>query len=400
MKIHASHMQSVSMPQAFRACARLPGAIFLLGIVLAFSGPSRAQSATLGNSQAAAGKAVFQSGCIHCHGPDGRGAPRQAIGFEPPPTFPDFTDCRATAREPNRDWKAIITNGGPARGFIEIMPSFGGTLTAEQIEQVIEYLRSLCREHWPRGELNIPRALMAEKAFPEDEMILSGTINAEGAPATDFKIVYERRFGVGNQMEVSVPFSFARQEEGDGWHGGIGDIALGYKRLLVSSLRTGSILSVQGEAILPTGNRDRGFGTGVFTLETFASYGQLLPRAAFLQFQGGIELPTRPQEVNKAVYGRALFGKSLFREQGLGRIWSPMVELLADREIATDAKTNWDLLPQLQVTLNQRQHIRANIGIKFPINNSGERTTQVMFYLLWDWFDGGLRDGWNSKSYR
>ena len=85
---------------------------------------------------------------------------------------------------------------------------------------------------------------------------------------------------------------------------------------------------------------------------------------------------------------------AIAQENGLGRLWSPMVELLADRELATGEKVNWDVLPQLQVTLSRRQHIRANIGVRFPVNNTGSRSTQLVFYLLWDWFDGGLRDGW------
>jgi hypothetical protein len=71
-----------------------------------------------------------------------------------------------------------------------------------------------------------------------------------------------------------------------------------------------------------------------------------------------------------------------------------MVELLADHELATGAKTNWDLLPQFQVTLSRRQHVRANVGLRFPANNTAGRSTQLLFYLLWDWFDGGLREGW------
>jgi len=55
---------------------------------------------------------------------------------------------------------------------------------------------------------------------------------------------------------------------------------------------------------------------------------------------------------------------------------------------------NWDILPQLQVSLNKRQHILASAGVRVPMNNTMGRATQVVFYILWDWFDGGLRDGW------
>ena len=74
-------------------------------------------------------------------------------------------------------------------------------------------------------------------------------------------------------------------------------------------------------------------------------------------------------------------------------MWSPMVELLADRDLRTGAKTNWDVLPQFQVTLNRRQHIRANVGVRVPASNREGRSAQVVFYLLWDWFDGGLSGG-------
>jgi hypothetical protein len=75
-------------------------------------------------------------------------------------------------------------------------------------------------------------------------------------------------------------------------------------------------------------------------------------------------------------------------------MWSPMLELLADRDLATGAKTSVDVLPQFQVTVNRRQHIRLNVGWQLPVNNRTRRSKQVVFYFLWDWFDGGLLDGW------
>jgi hypothetical protein len=71
-----------------------------------------------------------------------------------------------------------------------------------------------------------------------------------------------------------------------------------------------------------------------------------------------------------------------------------MMEFLADRDLLKGAKTNWDILPQFQVTLNKRQHIRASVGVRLPANNTAGRSSQLVFYLLWDTFDGGLRDGW------
>jgi hypothetical protein len=35
-----------------------------------------------------------------------------------------------------------------------------------------------------------------------------------------------------------------------------------------------------------------------------------------------------------------------------------------------------------------------NVGVRFPVNERRGRSTQLITYFLWDWFDGGLFDGW------
>ena len=345
-------------------------------------------------SDQTSGRDIFRATCLACHGTEGRGAPDATRGFEKPATFPDFTACSGTTPEPNRDWSAIIHNGGPARGFSEIMPSFREALASDQIEKVVGYLRGLCRESsWPRGELNLPRALVTEKAFPESEAAVDAAIDTKSPRNVTSRLIYERRFGVRNQIEVTVPFTFQTPGVGSRF-GGVGDMALGFKRVLASSLRTGSIFSLTGEVTLPTGNVARGMGKGVTILESFASFGQLLPRNSFLQMQGGVELPTHTGGANKAVYWRTALGKTFAVDQGHGRLWTPMAEFLADRELAPGEPINWDVVPQFQVTLSRRQHVRADFGVRIPVNNTAGRSPALMFYLLWDWFDGGLRDGW------
>jgi hypothetical protein len=71
-----------------------------------------------------------------------------------------------------------------------------------------------------------------------------------------------------------------------------------------------------------------------------------------------------------------------------------MIELLGARDLEAGAATHWDLLPQMQVSLSRRQHILINAGVRIPVNDRAGRPTQVLTYFLWDWFDGGLLDGW------
>jgi mono/diheme cytochrome c family protein len=352
-----------------------------------------AQTSDTPHLQLRTGDEIYREACIGCHGPHGEGQPKVTVGFDPPATMPDFTKCDQTTPEYNRDYKAVIRDGGPERGFSQIMPSFRDALTSEQMDMVIQTLRGFCKENsWPRGEMNFPRALNTEKAFPEDETVITSGVNVQGAPGVASELAFEKRYGKRNQLEVAFPFSFSHPERG--WFGGIGDIVIGWKRVLLSNVHTGTIFALQGEVILPTGNRARGFGSGTTTFGTFASFGQALSATTFLQMQGGADLPVNTDKSLQSVFLRTALGKSFSDNHGLGRLWSPMIEAVAVRDLMDGAATNWDVVPQFQVTISRRQHIRGNFGVRVPVTNTHDRPVQLMMYFLWDRADGGLFEGW------
>lgn len=339
------------------------------------------------------GKQIYESGCVSCHGPDGRGQADALRGFEVPDTFPDFADCPTSTPEPDFQWRAVITNGGPARGFSQIMPSFKDRLTQEQIGKVIGHLRSLCSDpRWPQGDLNFPRAMVTEKAFPENETVVAGSINAQGAGGIESSVIYERRIGSRAMWEAIIPYAFSH--ETGTWGTAFGDLALGYKQTLAHSLKKGSVFSVGAELIAPTGNREVGTGGESTVFETYGAYGQRLPGSGFLQLHSGIELSAHPDKLPRAAYFRSALGKTFSADRGHGRRWTPMVEFVGDRELESGARTNWDAIPQLQIPLNKRMHVLASVGYRIPMNNTDGRQRQIMFYGLWDWMDGGLLKGW------
>jgi len=71
-----------------------------------------------------------------------------------------------------------------------------------------------------------------------------------------------------------------------------------------------------------------------------------------------------------------------------------MLELTADHDLRAGSTTDLNLVPELQVTVNTRQHIRFALGYKIALNDTASQSNQVIFYFLWDWFDGGLLEGW------
>jgi hypothetical protein len=174
----------------------------------------------------------------------------------------------------------------------------------------------------------------------------------------------------------------------------VGDVTVELKRVVYYNQKSGSLLTGAGEFNFATGNKARGLGNGVTVVEPFLSYAQLLPRRSFFQLQTGLEFPTHRDDRPRESFVRTAIGKSISPDRGLGRTWSPMVEFIMTREHEAGQRNNWDIAPQMQVTLARRQHIRASGGMRFPVNNRLGRSVEVGFYLLWDWFDGGFLDGW------
>jgi mono/diheme cytochrome c family protein len=338
------------------------------------------------------GRTIYNDGCIMCHGATGRGAPETSTEFKRRNTFPDFTQCEGTTPEADSAWKSVITHGGPSRGFSTIMPSFGQLLTSDEIDDVIAYMRGYCtNRHWPRGELNLPRAMVTEKAFPEKELVITTAVNAGGAPGWTTDYIHEQSFGTKNQLEVDVPW--VMQDNNHSYDSHVGDITLGLKRGMFSNLRTGSILALQGGILPPTGSTKLG-GNGTTVFEPFVSFDQLFKTNTWVQFQMGADLPRHPDIAPQSLYWYTALGQTLSPDNRLGREWSPTVEFLARRDLQDGAKTDWDVMPEMQVTISRRQHIRADIGVRTPFTDTAGRSPQVNFYVLWDWADGKFWEGW------
>jgi hypothetical protein len=337
------------------------------------------------------GREIYRSACAACHGPDGRGMPRAIVGFDAP--LPDFTDCSFATPEADADWLAVAHDGGPVRAFDRRMPAFGEALGQEALLRAVSHIRSFCAEPaWPRGELNLPRALVTEKAFPENEAVLTATIGTGSSGAVSSELLYERRIGLRSQFEIALPLEL--KEDGAGtWRGGLGDVAVALKHVLAHSLARGAIFSAGGEVILPTGKESGDLGAGATVFEPFLTYGQLLPGNSYLQTQAGFELSTDTSRAPHEGFWRVAVGRT-YVSGTFGRAWSPAVELLGTRELEGGAAVDWDLVPQLQVSLSRRQHVLVSAGVRIPVNERDARSTSAIAYLLWDWFDGGLFSGW------
>jgi mono/diheme cytochrome c family protein len=388
--------------------AAVPVVAFLVGASGAVGAPAPrhgaayASAATTADSaahrrrfgDAKAGEAIWRTTCAACHGLDGGGAPRSTVGFSQP--LPVFNDCVATTAEMTVDWAAVIRDGGPVRGFSRIMPAFRDLLTPQQIRNVTAYMRTLCPDRrYPLGEFNVALALTTEKAFPEDEWVVTSALATRAPRSDENHLIFEKRFGIRSQLELDIPSGFVARPDGASVAGGLGDISIAGKHVFVANLNSGTIVSLLAGVVLPTGDRTIGLGTGTTAYEGFVLGAQLLPGRGFFQFQGGLTVPVDLSRAPRSTY----FGGALGKTFGLGpitRIWSPIVELTASHDLGVGAPVDWSVVPQFQVSLSALQHVRLGLGADIPLTQRDTRSTLARAYLLWDIADGPLMQGWKG----
>jgi hypothetical protein len=258
----------------------------------------------------------------------------------------------------------IVTRGGAAFGLSLDMPAYGDAASPEQIAMVVRYVRSLCRERgWPPGELNFPRAFLAEKAYPENELV----VTAEGRSQ---EWIYERRAGRRLQFETAVSTVF------DSLDRPFDHVTAAVKYNVWHSLERRALASIGLEASPALGRRDR------WELEPFIAAG--LERAGFVVQGEGLA----GWEEAEGIAGGSLrlgVGRELDR-------FVPMVE--AGWDWARGSPGTLTLHPQTWIRLSRLGHVAGSIGAGIPVNGPDAGRATFTAFLLWDFGDGPLFSGW------
>lgn len=86
-----------------------------------------------------AGQKLFESKCAQCHGKDAKGAAKMVKMLKATPAALDLTSDAAVALSAE-DMEKVVSSGKKK------MPKYKGKLTPEQIQQVVQYVKSLKAE--------------------------------------------------------------------------------------------------------------------------------------------------------------------------------------------------------------------------------------------------------------
>ena len=65
---------------------------------------------------------------------------------------------------------------------------------------------------------------------------------------------------------------------------------------------------------------------------------------------------------------RTALGYTFAQDRGFGRAWSPMMEVLVAKP--ADGSAEWDVVPQMQVSLSKLQHVLISVGARIPLERA------------------------------
>ena len=94
-------------------------------------------------AQAADADQLFKFYCAQCHGLEGKGNGPN-VGKEFPVDPRNFTKADEMEKLSDADIKNVVLDGGPSASKSPMMPPWGKTLTEEEVDALVKYLRKLC----------------------------------------------------------------------------------------------------------------------------------------------------------------------------------------------------------------------------------------------------------------
>jgi len=359
------------------------GLISLRGVLglLALAVTVQSQAADLDS-----GAKIFAANCAACHGAAGSPDPDSPLVKNLGVVPADFSDTLFNSREGETEWKLVATYGGAALGFSEVMPAFGGSLSEEDIDNVLAYIKTLGGEHdYPDGSLNLFLPIRTKKAFPEDEWVWKQRYtDQEGDNAWKNTLEYEFRIGQRWQGILEVNHT---TKDGDGE---FGHFEPGFKYVLSHNKQRGSIYTLGVQAGVPLNSGEN------WEFLPYLAMGKVINDEWIFQGSGRLKFDLEDSDGGSAEFA----GVVHWVHTPWPRRVFPGLELVAEVPFETGSgpykedSVQWSILPQARIGLSKRGHVAMNVGVELPLNERDRYDWRAYIYLIWDFADGGFFEAW------
>jgi mono/diheme cytochrome c family protein len=91
------------------------------------------------------GAEIFAAKCARCHGKEAKGDGPDLVKLQSAVSPDDWTDKQSNQELTDSFIIAMITKGGKANGKSRIMPAFGDKLNAQQVQDLLTFIRSVAK---------------------------------------------------------------------------------------------------------------------------------------------------------------------------------------------------------------------------------------------------------------
>jgi cytochrome c553 len=92
----------------------------------------------------AAAKTNYDTFCVKCHGPSGKGDGPAAATLSTNPR--NFTDCAAMAKISDDTMFNVIKNGGATNGLSKDMQAWSAGFEDGEMHDLVLYIRTFCKK--------------------------------------------------------------------------------------------------------------------------------------------------------------------------------------------------------------------------------------------------------------
>ncbi|MDY0023176.1 cytochrome c [Arenimonas caeni] len=356
--------------------ARKRTSLVLTLLAALLAGPALAQAPDLAD-----GRRIYDQACAACHGPTGRPDPSSPVlaGLETPPA--DLSDPLFNSREPANDWELVVGHGGHAMGLSPQMPAQREALSAEEIRNVVAYVKTLAdTSDYPPGEFNYFLPIRTKKAFPEDEIVWKGRYTPLDDAPDVMRNVIEIEKRVGHRGMVVLELI----HEDDGFDSEVTKVEGGYKHVFGWNRERQSILSGAVILAVPTD------GDESKEIIPYLAYARMFGDDWVFQSSARAITP-----LDDAGDGQLeLAGALHYRWTQWPRNVFPGIEVVAEApydHFGSDVQ--WSAIPQLRFGLTKGGHVALNLGVEVGLSDQ-PWDYRVHAVLLWDFADGSFFKGW------
>ncbi len=245
-------------------------------------------------------------------------------------------------------------------------------------------------------------SFFVEEAYNQDQGIVQNIFNwiptwdhPPGVRTRDFNFLFTQEWPIGdemNQFSYTIPLS-SHFEQPDGGissnFGGLGDILLNYRYQLFKEKEDGVAVAPRFSVILPSGDKNKGLGTGETGFQTNWAFSKEMGETAFHFNAGLTAIPNVSAPGMSPAFDLVSYNLGFSMIDIESKTFQPLVEFLALwnsnlNDTGTGVQRDFELIisPGFRWSIYQEEETQVVIGAAVPVGLTRSAPDIGAFFYL------------------